>query len=148
MAIVSWTQSQAIDLCRQIEAIAPEFGCHVALTGGLLYKDGNRKDCDIVFYRVRQVAEINVKGLFDALCAIGVRRVTEKDCFQRRRAATTSRTLRPTRRSRGTRSPRYSMTPNCWSSNPQGLTGHVAFESRPGTNRRESGINQQRKNET
>ena len=28
---------------------------HVALTGGCLYREGSRKDCDLVFYRVRQV---------------------------------------------------------------------------------------------
>lgn len=50
-----WTQSEAIELCRKLEAFAPEFGYHVALTGGLLYKDGERKDCDIVLYRIRQV---------------------------------------------------------------------------------------------
>ena len=37
-----------------LEELAPEFGCHVALTGGCLYKDGNRKDCDIILYRIRQ----------------------------------------------------------------------------------------------
>ena len=41
-----WTQAEAIDLCREIEKGCPQFGCHVALTGGLLYKDGPRKDCD------------------------------------------------------------------------------------------------------
>lgn len=67
-----WTQPEAIALCRQIEAICPQFGCHVALTGGLLYKDGPRKDCDLLFYRIRQVPEIDMDGLFDALATIGV----------------------------------------------------------------------------
>lgn len=48
-----WTQEAAIELCRKIEAFAPNYNLHVALTGGLLYKDGPRKDCDIVLYRVR-----------------------------------------------------------------------------------------------
>ena len=39
-----WTQEQAIALCRKIEAVCPPFGCHVALTGGALYKDGPRKE--------------------------------------------------------------------------------------------------------
>ena len=33
---------------------ASQWGFHVALTGGCLYKDGSRKDADIVVYRVRQ----------------------------------------------------------------------------------------------
>lgn len=67
-----WDQSEAIELCRRIETIAPAFGCHVALTGGCLYKDGPRKDADILFYRIRQVNEIDVDGLFDAMSRIGV----------------------------------------------------------------------------
>lgn len=70
-----WTLAPAVDLCRLIEAICPEFGCHVALTGGCLYKDGERKDLDILFYRIRQVEEIDKDGLFEALRAIGVEHV-------------------------------------------------------------------------
>jgi len=70
-----WTRDEAIELCRAIEEVCPAFGCHVALTGGLLYRYGDRKDADILFYRVRQVAEIDVDGLFAALAAIGVERV-------------------------------------------------------------------------
>lgn len=84
-----WVQAQAIELCRQIEAICPAFGCHVALTGGLLYKDGERKDCDILFYRIRQVEVIDMDGLFDALATIGVVKVSgfgwcHKACFEGR----------------------------------------------------------------
>lgn len=67
-----WTQSEAIELCVLLESICPRFGCHVALTGGALYKDGNRKDVDILFYRIRQVKEIDVKGLMSAISSIGV----------------------------------------------------------------------------
>jgi hypothetical protein len=70
--VTKWTQRQAIDLCRKIEAICPKFGCHVALTGGTLYKDGERKDADILFYRIRQVNDIDIDGLMSALCGIGV----------------------------------------------------------------------------
>lgn len=65
-------QSLAVVLCRAIEAVAPEFGCHVALTGGCLYKDGDRKDIDLIFYRIRQVDEINRAGLIPALCKLGI----------------------------------------------------------------------------
>lgn len=67
-----WTQAEAIELCRLIEAVCPTFGCHVALTGGCLYKDGERKDLDILFYRIRQVYEIDADGLWQALEKIGV----------------------------------------------------------------------------
>jgi len=69
-----WNQSEAIELCRKIEAICPAFGCHVALTGGCLYKDGPRKDADILFYRIRQVDVIDIDGLFDALEALGIQK--------------------------------------------------------------------------
>jgi len=54
-----WTQDEAIELCRLIEQISPEAGCHVALTGGCLYKDGERKDVDILFYSIRQTDGID-----------------------------------------------------------------------------------------
>ena len=66
-----WTIDQAIRLCADIEAICPPFGAHVALTGGCLYKSGNRKDCDILFYRIRQVEKIDMDGLFAALQSVG-----------------------------------------------------------------------------
>jgi len=69
-----WTQQEAIDLCIAIEAICPDYGCHVALTGGTLYKNGPRKDCDLLFYRIRQIRQIDQQGLFAALAKIGVER--------------------------------------------------------------------------
>ena len=62
-----WTQALAIALCVEIENIAPRFGCHVALTGGSLYKPGVRKDADILFYRIRQRDEIDIVGLMGAM---------------------------------------------------------------------------------
>jgi len=67
-----WTQLDAIKICREIEAICPDFGCHVALTGGLLYKDGDRKDLDVLFYRIRQRQQIDMDGLFEALKSIQI----------------------------------------------------------------------------
>lgn len=67
----TWTQTEAVAMCVAIEAICPAFGCHVALTGGLLYKSGPRKDADILFYRIRQVEKINFEGLWEALKVIG-----------------------------------------------------------------------------
>jgi len=67
----NWTQSEAISLCCALEKLAPRFGCHVALTGGCLY-GGTLKDCDIIIYRIRQAAQINFDGFFDAAAKIGV----------------------------------------------------------------------------
>jgi len=67
-----WTLDQAVALCRAVEEIAPAFGCHVALTGGVLYKEGPRKDLDLLFYRVRQAPHVDQEGLFVALAALGV----------------------------------------------------------------------------
>lgn len=45
-----WTLDLAVEFCRLVEEKAPEFGYHVGLTGGCLYKNGPRKDIDIIFY--------------------------------------------------------------------------------------------------
>ena len=68
----NWTRQEAINFCILVEAICPAFGCHVALTGGSLYKSGERKDCDILFYRIRQAPRIEEDELFAALAEIGV----------------------------------------------------------------------------
>lgn len=75
---MTWTLQTAREFCRDVETIAPDFGAHVALTGGCLYKVGERKDVDVVLYRVRQSAEINIKGLWQALEKIGV--LFHRDC--------------------------------------------------------------------
>lgn len=46
-----WTRDEAIELCKLIQSVSPKHHAHPALTGGLLYKDGPRKDCDIVIYQ-------------------------------------------------------------------------------------------------
>ena len=63
-----WTLEEAIEVCRKVESFCPEYGCHVALTGGCLYKDGPRKDLDILFYRIRQIAKLDIEGLVGRLC--------------------------------------------------------------------------------
>lgn len=67
-----WTQAEAIELCIALERIAPDFGAHIGLTGELLYKKGERKDCDILVYRIRQVESIDADGMFEAFKAAGV----------------------------------------------------------------------------
>ena len=76
--------SLAIELCRMIEAICPKFGCHVALTGGCLYKDGARKDIDILFYSVRQT-EMDRDGLTFALKSAGLELISEHGWMQKMR---------------------------------------------------------------
>ena len=76
--IGGWTQAQAVAFCCDVEAIAATQGWHVALTGGTLYKAGERKDADVMFYRVRQArlegdelhaaAEVLLNTLASSLC--------------------------------------------------------------------------------
>jgi hypothetical protein len=54
-----------------LEGICPQFHCHVALTGGCLYKDGRRKDADVLFYRIRQQKVIDEVGLIAKLKELG-----------------------------------------------------------------------------
>ena len=69
--MTKWCLGEALVLCEEVEAISPNFGAHVALTGGLLYKKGQRKDCDLLFYCIRQIDEIDEGGLLAALTEIG-----------------------------------------------------------------------------
>ncbi len=75
-ALKPWDQASAIELCVMLELICPKFGCHVALTGGLLYKSGPRKDCDILLYRIRQWNEIDMDGLWFALEELGFKKLS------------------------------------------------------------------------
>lgn len=65
--MMAWTKADAIELAVKLEAIAPRFGYHVALTGGLLYKEGLRKDADFLFYSIRQEKTPQRKKLMKAL---------------------------------------------------------------------------------
>lgn len=72
-----WTLQEGIALCTAIQNLpSQQFHCHPALTGGLLYKQGARKDCDIVIYQRGDVdgerKEIDWGGLWAALQTIGV----------------------------------------------------------------------------
>jgi hypothetical protein len=72
-----WTLQEGAALCRAIQELpSQKFHCHPALTGGLLYKDGPRKDCDIVIYQRGDVdgkkEPIDWQGLWVALQDIGL----------------------------------------------------------------------------
>lgn len=71
-----WTQEEAIKMARNIEEVARLVGAHIGLTGGCLYKDGPRKDLDIVVYRVRQLV-FDRDRFFDLLRAIGIVRLED-----------------------------------------------------------------------
>lgn len=66
-----WTQEEAIKLAVEVERIAPQASCHVALTGGTLYKDGLRKDIDLLFYKIRQVEDLDKIKLGNLLSLLG-----------------------------------------------------------------------------
>lgn len=59
-----WTQREAIAFCTMLEPIAAKYGGHVALTGGTLYKDGMRKDVDILIYRSADEPEFQWGAFF------------------------------------------------------------------------------------
>lgn len=68
---MTWTFETAQPLIKKLEACLPAAGCHVALTGGVLYKEGQRKDLDLIIYRVRN-ANINNTRMLEAFDACEV----------------------------------------------------------------------------
>lgn len=64
-------QQEAVHQCIQLEQYAPNYGFHIALTGGCLYKSGERKDCDVVLYRIRQNLDPDLEGFFNELVTMG-----------------------------------------------------------------------------
>lgn len=77
---MKWTQQAAIELCVKIEAIAPRFGFHVALTGGCLYKahtEPERKGLDLVFYRERHQKPSTLPLAAALYCELGLNLVKD-----------------------------------------------------------------------
>lgn len=72
MSDPTWNQTDAIAFARLLETVAPAFGCHICLTGGCLYRDGERKDCDILIYRIRQAESIDLGGLLSKFSEMGM----------------------------------------------------------------------------
>lgn len=52
------TLQDGLDLCKELNRVLRPIGFFPALTGGLVYKEGKRKDIDIVIYRHRQLNPI------------------------------------------------------------------------------------------
>lgn len=68
---MTWSHEEAVALAIVVESVVPKYGAHVALTGGCLYKTGQRKDCDLLFYRIRQAPEIKMEEMWEALHKVG-----------------------------------------------------------------------------
>lgn len=67
-----WTLEEAVKIAKAVNnAACPVSGFHVALTGGLLYKEGPRKDIDLLFYAPYKGATTSKQLLFHALGEIG-----------------------------------------------------------------------------
>jgi hypothetical protein len=78
----AWSLEEGLALCTAIHEIpSQKFNCHPALTGGLLYKQGPRKDCDIVIYQRGDVdgkrEPIDWANLWVALLGIGLELVND-----------------------------------------------------------------------
>lgn len=69
----TWTREYAIDACHVLEQALAPLGMHVALTGGCLYKEGPRKDLDVILYRHAGMELAPFADLRPALSAIGIR---------------------------------------------------------------------------
>lgn len=67
------THQDGIELCKILYDKLSPIGFYPALTGGLIYKDGPRKDIDIVIFRNRQEHDgFETAQLFDELASVGV----------------------------------------------------------------------------
>ena len=62
---------KAVYQCAQLEKISTKYAFHIGLTGGCLYKNFNRKDCDIILYRIRQNHNPDLGGFFKELVSYG-----------------------------------------------------------------------------
>lgn len=68
----------AISLARNLEKVALACGdCHIALTGGALYKDGSRKDMDFIVYRVRQFEKLDKERFLSYARSVGLKELTD-----------------------------------------------------------------------
>lgn len=72
----AWSLREAVELCKLLEVVVPEAGFHIALTGGLLHKEGRQTNCDLLFYQIRG-AEPNYEILWKYLTVAGVIRHLE-----------------------------------------------------------------------
>lgn len=67
-----WVQSEALELAVKLEEVLSVVGWHVALTGGCLYKEAQRKDADFIVYRNDMSVEPNQITIIDAIRNVGL----------------------------------------------------------------------------
>lgn len=68
----TWTRESAIDACHVLEPALAPLGIHVALTGGCLYKEGPRKDMDVILYRHAGMELAPFVDVMKALLGLGI----------------------------------------------------------------------------
>lgn len=95
-----WTLAQAIEFCRELEKhlSCQPIVCHVALTGGVLYRGQSDKDLDVVLYPHDSSTPIALHTLCVYLERCGLQRVHTKS----RADATQDQTLFHSRLHAGT----------------------------------------------
>lgn len=72
MGASDMNQAKAIKVCATLYAVLSPLHFYPALTGGCLYKEGERKDCDIVIFRNRQAhAQFELRDLEQVLRLAG-----------------------------------------------------------------------------
>lgn len=67
-----WTQEEALELAVVLESVLHPIGWHVALTGGCLYKEGQRKDADFIVYRNSPKVELKQSHVVYAIQKVHV----------------------------------------------------------------------------
>lgn len=67
-----WTQEEALDFCYVLEQTIAQLGMHIGLTGGCLYKDGPRKDVDVILYRHHGAELASYEQFLTALSEQGI----------------------------------------------------------------------------
>lgn len=60
-----------VQLCRLVHSVSPSFGIFPALTGGTLYRNGPRKDYDVILYHHRQMQQ-DYQQLGATLALLGI----------------------------------------------------------------------------
>lgn len=67
------TLNDGIEICKLLYLVLSPHGYYPALTGGMCYKSGERKDIDIVIYRNRQkINKFEMTDIFTHLEKIGI----------------------------------------------------------------------------
>lgn len=79
------TLQAAVDIAQKCEPVLAAIGCHIALTGGCLYRGGSEKDIDYIIYPHDPKNAPAHETIADALIALGFvdRFVTDENYVNR-----------------------------------------------------------------